>query len=210
MSLTGLFLILFLTVHLAGNLTIFAGDEGLAFNEYAATMSTNPVIKLVSYLLYISVILHVIYSVTLYFTNRNARGGSYKVIHGNANSSWASRNMILLGILIFAFLFIHLKDFWWQYKYGGGYVFEMDANNHRDIFALVVEQFSTTFALVSYLIGLIALSFHLVHGFQSAFQTLGLEHKRYTPAIKFVGWAYGVLVPIGFATMPIYIYFFFK
>jgi succinate dehydrogenase / fumarate reductase cytochrome b subunit len=116
--------------------------------------------------------------------------------------------MIWLGVLIAAFLFIHLKDFWWQYKYSGGYEFQLDANANRDIFALVVEQFKTTFALVSYLVGLIALAFHLVHGFQSAFQTLGIEHKRYTPAIKFVGWAYSIMVPIGFALMPLYVYFF--
>ena len=116
--------------------------------------------------------------------------------------------MTLLGTLILIFIVLHLKDFWWQYKYDGGYQFSIDANGNRDIYGLVVEQFKTTFALVSYLIGLVALFFHLKHGFQSAFQTLGLEHSKYTPAIKAIGLAYAIIVPLAFASMPVVIYFF--
>ena len=104
-------------------------------------------------------------------------------------------------------MYIHLKDFWWQYKHDGGYVFETNDEGIRNIYALVIEQFKTPFALVSYLIGIIALFFHLKHGFQSAFQTLGLEHKKYTPFIKAVGLIYSIIVPIGFASMPIYVFF---
>lgn len=208
MSLTGLFLISFLTIHLIGNLAIFNADDGLAFNAYAAFMSTNPLIGTVSYLLYAGIILHVFIAIVLYFSNNSARPVKYKVQKSKDNSSWESRSMTLLGVLILAFLFIHLKDFWWQYKHDGGYQFVQDANGNRDIYALVVEQFQTTFALISYLIGLVALFLHLKHGFQSAFQTLGIEHKKYTPAIKVIGVAYAIIVPSGFAFMPVYIYFF--
>ena len=208
MSLTGLFLISFLTIHLIGNLAIFSPDDGLAFNAYAVFMSTNPLIGAVSYLLYAGFILHIVVAFMLYFQNRSARPVKYNKKKADENSSWASRNMTLLGILIMAFLLIHLKDFWWQYKHDGGYQFAIDANGNRDVYALVVEQFSTTFALVSYLIGLTALFFHLKHGFQSSFQTLGLEHRKYTPTIKAIGLIYAIIVPIGFATMPVFVYFF--
>lgn len=207
MSLTGLFLISFLTVHLIGNLAIFKADNGLSFNAYAAFMSTNPLISTVSYLLYAGILLHVIVAFILYFSNSSARPVKYKNQKAGENSSWASRSMTLLGILILAFLFMHLKDFWWQYKYGGGYEFTLDANGNRDIYALVIQQFNTTASLVLYLIGLAALFLHLKHGFQSAFQTLGLEDQKYTPAIKAIGLVYSIIVPIGFAVMPIYVYF---
>lgn len=207
MSLTGLFLISFLTIHLIGNLVIFSSDDGLAFNAYAAFMSTNPLIGTVSYLLYAGIVLHVVVAFLLYFQNKSARPVKYRNQKSGENSSWESRSMTLLGILILAFLLIHLKDFWWQYKHDGGYEFLIDANGNRDIYTRVVEQFNTTFALVSYLIGLAALFFHLKHGFQSAFQTLGLEHRKYTPAIKAIGLIYAIVVPLGFAAMPIFVYF---
>jgi len=207
MSLTGLFLISFLTIHLIGNLAIFNNDDGLAFNAYAAFMSTNPLIGTVSYLLYAGIILHVVVAILLYIKNNAARPVKYKVQKARDNSSWESRSMTLLGVLILAFLFLHLKDFWWQYKHDGGYQFVEDANGNRDIYALVIQQFKTPLALVTYLIGLIALFFHLKHGFQSAFHTLGLEHHKYTPAIKAIGLVYSIVVPIGFALMPVFVFF---
>ena len=208
MSLTGLFLISFLTIHLIGNLAIFSKDGGLAFNAYAAFMSTNPLIGAVSYLLYAGIVLHVIVAVILYFTNTSARPVKYKVQKAKENSSWESRSMTLLGVLILAFILMHLKDFWWQYKHAGGYQFVEDANGNRDIYALVVEKFKDTISMVLYLIGLVALFYHLKHGFQSAFQTLGLEHQKYTPIIRALGLIYSIIVPIGFAVMPVYVYFF--
>ncbi|MCK5101795.1 MAG: succinate dehydrogenase cytochrome b subunit [Cyclobacteriaceae bacterium] len=208
MSLTGLFLISFLTIHLIGNLAIFSNDNGLAFNTYAAFMSTNPLIGTVSYLLYAGIILHVVIAIILYFSNSSARPVKYKVQNAKENSTWSSRSMTLLGLLILAFILLHLKDFWWQYKHNGGYQFVEDANGNKDIYILVIQQFKTTFALISYLVGLVALFLHLKHGFQSAFQTLGLEHKKYTPAIKAIGIAYAIIVPLAFATMPVYVYFF--
>ncbi|NJN25031.1 MAG: succinate dehydrogenase cytochrome b subunit [Cyclobacteriaceae bacterium] len=207
MSLTGLFLISFLTIHLIGNLAVFAGDGGLSFNAYAAFMSTNPLIHTVSYLLYAGILLHVIVAGVLYFANSTARPVKYKVKDAQANSSWSSRSMTLLGTLVLVFIILHLKDFWWQYKYNGGYEFAIDANGNRDVYGLVIEQFKTTFSLVAYLIGLLALAFHLKHGFWSAFQTLGLEHKKYTPVIKALGLIYAIVVPLGFASMPVFVYF---
>lgn len=208
MSLTGLFLILFLIVHLVGNLAIFAGDGGLSFNSYAVFMTSFVPIKIISYLLYLSILVHALVAGILWISNRRARPVRYAVEHAGENSSWASRSMTLLGSLILIFIIIHLKDFWWEYKFGGGYEFTLDSNDNRDIYELVVSQFQYSYTLVAYLIGLVALSFHLWHGFQSAFQTLGLNHERYTPVIKAIGIIYAVLVPLGFASMPVYVYFF--
>lgn len=209
MSLTGLFVILFLLVHLMGNLAIFKGDDGVSFNAYAKFMSTNPLIEAVSFFMYFFFILHIVIASWITIYNMLARPVGYKKLDASANSSWASRNMYILGLLIFAFIFLHLKDFWWNYKIMH---VEMspDPEGNRDLYAMVIAQFHTTFGLVTYLIGLLALTYHLIHGFQSAFQTLGFDHNKYTPAIKFIGWAYAILVPIGFATMPVYVYFFMK
>jgi len=208
MSLTGLFLISFLTIHLIGNLAIFNSDDGLSFNAYAHFMSTNPLIGTVSYLLYAGIILHVVVAILLYFTNTSARPVKYKVQKSKDNSSWESRSMTLLGTLILAFILMHLKDFWWQYKHAGGYQFVDDANGNRDVYALVVETFQNPVSFGLYLIGLVTLAFHLKHGFQSAFQTLGLEHHKYTPAIKVVGLVYSIVVPVAFASMPVFVFFF--
>ena len=131
MSLTGLFLISFLTIHLIGNLAIFSNDNGLAFNAYAVFMTTNPLIGTVSYLLYAGIILHVAIAIMLYFSNSSARPVKYKVQNAKENSSWSSRSMTLLGMLILAFILLHLKDFWWQYKHEGGYQFVEDVNGNR-------------------------------------------------------------------------------
>jgi len=208
MSLTGIFLIVFLKIHLLGNLAIFSDDGGLSFNSYAVFMTSFLPIKIVSYLLYLSILMHALFALILWFTNRKARPVRYAAESANENSTWASRSMTLLGSIIFIFLIMHLKDFWWQYKFGGGYEFEIDANGNRDIYQLVVIQFQYTYVLIAYLIGLVALCIHLWHGFQSAFQTLGLNHHRYTPVIKVVGVLYAILVPLGFAAMPVYVYFF--
>lgn len=208
MSLTGLFLILFLIVHLIGNMAIFSNDGGLAFNSYAFFMTHFLPIKIISYLLYLCILVHVLYAGILWIANRRARPVRYAVENAIDNSTWVSRSMTLLGSLILIFLIIHLKDFWWQYKHGGGYEFEIDENGNRDIYKLVLIQFKYTYVLVAYLIGQVVLSMHLWHGFQSAFQTLGLNHQRYTPVIKFLGVVYALLVPLGFAAMPVYVYFF--
>ncbi len=208
MSLTGLFLIIFLIIHLLGNLAIFSDDGGLAFNAYAVFMSHNPIIKVVSYALYLSILAHAVIALWLWINNKMARPVTYSVSNANENSTWVSRSMMLLGSLVLFYIVIHLKDFWWYYKVGGGYQFNIDANGNRDLYALVIQQFKSPVSLGIYLAGLTGLSLHLWHGFHSAFQTLGLEHERYTPLIKFLGKTYALIVPIGFASMPIWVYFF--
>ena len=206
MSLTGLFLIIFLIVHLSGNLQLLADDEGKSFNLYAYFMTTNPLIKFISYGLYFFILLHSIQGIMLAWTNRKAKGKKYAVTTYE-NGSWMSKNMALLGTLIFAFLCIHMGDFWYKMKFTDqlpvvtyeGYDYAV-----KDLYARVDAAFGQTWLVIVYIIGLIALSLHLWHGFQSAFTTLGIRHNKYTPVIRFLGIAYSILIPLGFAVIPVW------
>jgi len=206
MSLTGLFLILFLVTHLIGNLQLLYDDGGEAFNVYAKFMTSNPLIKMISYGLYFFILLHTVQGLLLWAVNKSKKGSTY-VVKTKDNSSWASNNMALLGTLVLFFLFIHMGDFWLKMKMGQLDMVTYDGNEVKDLYARVNLAFKELWIVIAYLIGLIALGFHLSHGFASAFQTLGLNHKKYTPIINFLGMAYAILVPLAFAIIPLYVYF---
>lgn len=203
MSLTGLFLISFLTVHMSGNLLLFQNDDGLAFNAYAKFMTTNPVIKTVSYLLYTGIIVHSVWALILSVHNRSVRPVGYAVSKASANSSWNSRNMGILGTIVLVFLIIHMRSFWYEMKFGS---LPLDANGNKDLYSIVQAAFQQWWYALLYVVAMGGLAFHLAHGFASAFQTLGLNHRKYTPLIQKIGLAFAVIVPFVFATMPIYFY----
>lgn len=207
MALTGLFLILFLTGHVSGNMLLFKGDGGEAFNIYAKFMTTNPAVKILSYLTYISVIGHVIYSIMLTSKNKSARPVGYAESKASTNSSMASRNMGVLGTIILIFLVVHLQGFWAKMHWGDIPMVTYDGEEYKNLFLIVSEAFKQEWLVALYVIAMGFLAFHLSHGFASAFQTLGLNHVKYSPAIAAVGKIYAVVVPILFALMPLYIYF---
>lgn len=204
MSLTGLFLISFLVIHLIGNLQLLKSDGGQAFNEYTVFMTTNPVIKTISYLLYASILIHIIYSLILSVNNRDARPVRYAQYKGEANSSWSSRNMGLLGTIILIFLVIHLKSYWYGLKVGAVPIITYpEFGEASDLYTVVKTSFSQWWYVALYVISMIGLAYHLLHGFASAFQTLGLHHMKYTPFIQKVGMAFAIIVPLLFALIPI-------
>jgi succinate dehydrogenase / fumarate reductase cytochrome b subunit len=205
MSLTGLFLILFLVVHLIGNLQLLKDDGGMAFNMYTKLMTTNPLIKLISYGLYFFIILHTIAGLMITIYNRKAKGQKYAVSH-SMHTTWASKNMALLGTLILAFLLIHMGDFWLKMKLDQlPYVtYDEQVGPIKDLYFRVSEAFKIPLIVLAYVIGMAVLSFHLWHGFQSAFQTLGLNHRKYTPLIKSIGKIFAIIVPLAFALIPVY------
>jgi succinate dehydrogenase / fumarate reductase cytochrome b subunit len=207
MALTGLFLILFLTGHVSGNLLLFKGDGGQAFNMYAKFMTTNPAVKLLSYLTYISVIGHIVYSIFLTQHNKSARPVSYSTSNGSSNSAWSSRNMGVLGTIILIFLVVHLQGFWAKMHWGEIPMVTYEGEEYKNLYLIVSEAFKQVWLVALYVVAMIFLGFHLSHGFASAFQTLGLNHKKYSPAIKAVGMVYCILVPALFAAMPLYIHF---
>jgi succinate dehydrogenase / fumarate reductase cytochrome b subunit len=204
MSLTGLFLIIFLVVHLAGNFQLLANDGGLAFNAYAKFMTSNPLIKFTSYGLYAFIIIHIVMSIALAAKNRAARPVSYAQVKGSANSSFSSRNMGILGFIIFVFLVIHLRNFWYEMHWGS---IPIDEAGNKDLYAVVNAAFAEWWYVAIYVVCMVGLAFHLSHGFSSAFQTLGINHKKYTPFIKKVGIVYAILIPAAFASIPLIMFF---
>ncbi|MGJ1317502.1 succinate dehydrogenase cytochrome b subunit [Sphingobacterium spiritivorum] len=238
MSLTGLFLCTFLIVHLIGNLQLFKSDEGLAFNQYAYTMTHFAPIKVVSYLLYASIIIHAIYALVLTLKNKAARPIGYAKYDGAANSAWNSRNMGILGTVLLVFIATHMANFWWKYhndqtpyiEYKTDLATNVTTSKElsqseftdfrievkdgvqtiqaRDLYKQVDYAFQNVWLVLLYVVAMAALSFHLIHGFQSAFQTIGFNHRKYIPIVRFLGiWVFGVLIPIGFAAMPLYFFF---
>ena len=269
MALTGLFLCLFLAGHLAGNLQLLVPDNALNFNQYALFMTSNPAVKLLSYLTYISILFHAIDGILLTIQNKKARPIGYAKTDGSS-TSFASRNMAVLGTIILVFIATHMVNFWAkmhfdknmpimtktievqgqkQVFYVGtqvGQYFPVDqvakegekaeqammpkqfviknrtelyysqadvktADLYKDLYKLTVAFFKDAkyglYFTIGYVLAMLALSFHLWHGFQSAFQTIGVNSSKLTPVIKFFGKAFAIIVPLLFAIIPLILHF---
>ena len=269
MALTGLFLCLFLAGHLAGNLQLLVPNNALNFNQYALFMTTNPAVKLLSYLTYISILFHAIDGILLTIQNKKARPVGYAKTDGSS-SSFASRNMAVLGTIILVFIATHMVNFWAkmhfdknmpimtktievqgqkQVFYVGtqtGQYFPVDqvakesekaeqammpkqfviknrtelyynqvdvktADLYKDLYKITLDFFKDAkyglYFTIGYVLAMLALSFHLWHGFQSAFQTIGVNSSKLTPVIKFFGKAFAIIVPLLFAIIPVILHF---
>jgi succinate dehydrogenase / fumarate reductase cytochrome b subunit len=209
MSLTGLFLILFLAIHLIGNLQLMNDDNGVAFNLYTYFMTHNPLIKIVSYVLYISILVHAIQGWLLWAKNRAARGSQRYIVQKvrtTGTSAFASTRMGALGTIIFVFILVHLYQFWLQLKLDALPYVEIEGQKYKDMYWIVAQTYENAGFVAFYVISMIVIAFHMWHGFQSAFQTLGLEHKKYTPAVKLIGKLYSVIVPALFALIPVWMF----
>ena len=205
---SGLFLIIFLIGHVSGNFLLFKDDGGQAFNEYTEFMTTNQLVQVVRWLTYISILLHIIVAVFIAIRNKKARQISYKEANPSANSPWTSRNMGILGTLIAVFLVIHLKNFWYEMKFGDiEYITYETTGTVRNLYAVVVTSFSELWYTLLYVVMMVFLGLHLAHGFRSSFQTLGWRHPKYTPIVEKFSIAFAIIVPLLFAIMPLYIYF---
>jgi succinate dehydrogenase / fumarate reductase, cytochrome b subunit len=269
MALTGLFLCLFLVGHLAGNLQLIFSDA-LHFNQYALFMTSNPAVKILSYVTYVSILFHAIDGFILTYQNVKARPIGYAKNNPSKNSSFSSRNMAVLGTLILVFIVTHMVNFWAVMHFNkkmplqtitvnvmgqsqelylltnGGYLpvnqvsenlekamelgtqsyidnrtefFNTQAKvkvgeGYKDLHKITVAFFKDAktglIATILYVIAMIVLAFHLLHGFSSAFQSIGINNSKYTPAIKGFGIGFAIIVPILFAIIPVYIHFFIK
>lgn len=204
MGLSGLFLILFLAVHLAGNLQLLKDDGGEAFNVYAQFMTSNPLIKFISYTNYALILLHIVVAIILTRQNKLARGPEGYAKTTGKSSAWSSRNMGILGTFILIFIVIHMKDFWAQMHWGSVPLASYEGHpDVKDLYKIVSLAFSELWYVGLYVFSMVMLAFHLWHGFTSAFQTLGLNHMKYNPVINFVGRAFAIVVPALFALIPI-------
>ena len=206
MAATGLFLCFFLIIHLLGNLQLFLPEEVAReqFNGYSHLLSGNLLIKIISYVLYASIIGHAVYALIIAIKNKTANGKSYAYDKRNYASAWNSRNMGILGTILLVFFVIHFKDYWYVYKFTE---LPLDANGNKDLYEIVVRSFSELWYVIIYEIAFLALGFHLLHGFVSASRTLGLYHPKYTKAVKIIGWVYTLAITAGFMAIPLYIYF---
>lgn len=205
MCLTGLFLCFFLIIHFLGNLQLFLPAEQAReqFNWYSHFLSGNALIKIVSYVLYASILLHMLDALVITIRNRKS-GGSYRQDKRGRASKWYSRNMGILGTIILIFLVIHFQNFWYVYKFG---TLPLDDNGHKDLYLLVVTTFKEWWYVLIYVVAMIALCYHLIHGVYSSIRTLGLFHPKYIKWLKIAGIAYSVIICAGFALMPVYVYF---
>ena len=184
-------------VHVTLNSFIFFNDGGASFNAGADFMSHNPVIRILEIGLFAGLIAHIVQALVLTMENKKARPVAYAKVDGAANSSWYSRSMGVLGSLLLLFLVVHLGNFWVPTKAA---VF---AHEEHNTFENLKAVFSQWYFVAIYMVGVISLCYHLLHGFQSAFQSLGLNHKKYTPLIKSIGVWFSIIVCLLFAAMPI-------
>ncbi|WLD24118.1 succinate dehydrogenase cytochrome b subunit [Flavobacterium dauae] len=262
MALTGLFLCLFLVGHLAGNLQLIFGTD-LQFNQYAYFMTSNPAIKILSYLTYFSILFHAVDGIMLTIQNKKARPVGYVKNNAAANSTWQSRNMAILGTLLLVFIATHMVNFWAKMHFSemplqqqtvsqpvpmtgqtidvvvyntttGSFIakqqveggeFEVRNNKefyikgsdvkfaegYKDLYKITVDffkdpQYGLIFTIF-YVFSMCVLAFHLLHGFASAFQSLGANNPKYNGLIKGLGKLFAIIVPLLFAIIPIYIHF---
>jgi succinate dehydrogenase / fumarate reductase cytochrome b subunit len=164
-------------------------------------MSHNWIMRFLEIGLFAGLIAHIIQGLSLTFQNKKARPVEYYFNQPSKNSKWYSRSMGILGTLLLLFLVMHLSHFYVDTK-----VALYSGDKPHDLFDEMKEVFSIKWVVILYLVGVVSLFWHLYHGFQSAFQTLGINHKRYTPLIKTIGTVYALIICILFALMPVAIH----
>lgn len=202
MALTGICLILFLIIHLINNLTLFAGPE--LFDTVVKNLeSIKPLVRVIEVILSLLFIVHIISGGWVWWENRMARPVKYTVNGSSINSTFFSRTMIWSGSIIFIFLTIHLRTFWVWFNFGYPTIPE------HQYFEIVSQNFRDPVYSSLYIFAMILLGFHLNHGFQSAFQTFGWNHKKYFPLVEKFGFLYSWITAMLFASIPVYFLFFY-
>ncbi|MBI5463716.1 MAG: succinate dehydrogenase cytochrome b subunit [Ignavibacteriales bacterium] len=199
MSITGLFLCLFLLEHAVGNSLLFLGKE--IYEAYSEALVKNPVIRTIEIGLFLSLLVHPMLGGWLWFVNRRSRPVKYDVYQLKENAPWYSRSTMLTGLTIFGFLLLHLYSFFFKIRF---------TPVHPSGYDLVVHKFQDPLFVSVYVVCIGLLGFHLRHGFQSGSQTLGLRNKKYTPLIDKVAFLFWFIIPAVFISLPIYFYFFWR
>ena len=203
MALSALFLIIFLLIHITVNLLSVFSEE--AFNMASHFMGTNPLIQFVMQpILILGVVFHFVLGIILEFQNKMALGVRYAKNNGPANSTWMSRNMIVSGMVILAFIILHFIDFWFP-EINHKYIEVLPEDPHRYLEELR-HKFESPVRVGAYVIAFVLLALHLLHGFQSSFQSLGMNNK-YTKCVKSIGNAYAIIIPLGFIFIALFHHF---
>lgn len=196
MSITGLFLIVFLVVHLIINLTALMGE---AAYMAACGFMENPIILVMVPVLAAGFAVHIIYSIIITMANMKARPVAYAVENKAEASSWASRNMFVLGLIVLGFLCLHLSHFWAKMQ-----LLHLMGGEAQNPYVLVKELFGQPLYCAIYVVWIAALYFHISHGFWSAFQTLGANNSKWIPRLQCAAKVYAIVVALGFISIPIF------
>lgn len=201
MALSALFLLSFLVLHLVVNLLSLFGPT--VYNNASNFMGYNPLVQFVMQpILVVGVIFHFVMGFVLEIRNRAARPIKYGTNNPSENSTWMSRNMIISGLVILAFLGLHMYDFWYHemnYKYIEGLPVEQE-RFYSDLHA----KFESPIRVGIYIVSFVLLGLHLAHGFQSSFQSVGARHPKYTPVLKAFGTWFSILIPAGFIIIALF------
>jgi succinate dehydrogenase / fumarate reductase cytochrome b subunit len=206
---TGLFLCIFLIVHLSANCILLL-PESIArdmYNSYSTTLRESPLIKIVAYALYASILLHTFYALLITLRNRKAKPEKYVMNHSKENSTWASQNMGLIGTVILLFLVVHLANFWARIKLGIGEEVGLDAFGNKDVYEVTYALFHNIYFVIFYTLISIPLALHLHHGLKSAFKSLGFYHKKGLQLLAIVSLVYAIIIGVGFGIIPFIVYF---
>jgi succinate dehydrogenase / fumarate reductase cytochrome b subunit len=201
MALSAMFLLVFLLIHLSVNLlSIFSED---AFNTASHFMGYNPLIQFVMQpVLVAGVIFHFVMGFVLEMKNKNARPVKYAVANNSGNSSWSSRNRIISGAVILAFLGLHMYDFW-MHEMNYKYVEALSINETR-YWEELHAKFADLWRVIFYAVSFVLLGLHLSHGFQSSFQSIGARHPKYLKCVNTLGTWYSILIPLGFIVVAVF------
>ncbi|MEI7629046.1 MAG: succinate dehydrogenase cytochrome b subunit [Bacteroidota bacterium] len=202
MGFTGIFLILFLIVHVSLNACIWANDGGKMFNAGAHFMGANVVPRILEIGLFAGLILHIVQGLMLEFSNRSKRGIAYASDYGNRGSKWYSRSMGILGTLVLLFLILHMSNFWFPNRLNQKFLL----GEEIDLYAKMKTTFSELWVVIVYVLGCLSLGYHLAHGFQSAFKTMGVHNKKYNQMLTSIGYGFSVIVTLAFVMMPLSFY----
>jgi succinate dehydrogenase / fumarate reductase, cytochrome b subunit len=207
MALTGLFLITFLIVHAGINACMWANDGGVMFNKAAHFMGSTVVIRIMEIGLFLGIFLHIIQGYMLEYQNRSKRKIGYDVSLGNKGSKWYSRSMGLLGTILLIFFIIHWYHFWIPSRFTGVEETALPSGQEvHNLYALMQITFQQLWVVIVYVLACVSLCWHLIHGFQSAFRTVGVSNSKYVDLIKNVGIGYAVIISLAFAMMPVSMY----
>lgn len=213
MGFTGIFLVLFLIVHVGLNATIWAGDGGEMFNKAAHFMGGTIITRIMEIGLFVGFFLHILQGYLLTAQNRSKRSVGYAIDYGNKGSKWYSRSMAILGTLLLLFLIMHIYHFWTPSRLGGFFsihelaIVNYGPTEYHNLFGEMDLVFANPLIVVLYVLACGSLGYHLAHGFQSAFKTIGVHNKRYQIMLQGLGYGFSLIVPIAFAMMPISFYF---
>ena len=209
MALTGLFLIIFLVVHAGINACIWANDGGVMFNKAAHFMASSVLVRIAEIGLFLGIFLHIIQGYMLELQNRSKRKKGYAVPMGNKGSKWFSRSMALLGTILLLFFILHWWHFWVPARFIGHPELTqttIGGVEMHNMYNLMQFTFSEWWVVIVYVFACFSLCWHLIHGFQSAFRTVGVSNAKYNSLIQNVGIGYSIIISLAFAMMPVSMY----